>query len=193
MRCIAKKTVDGILDSGNHYLIQVKRNQASLFNQIQDSIVCQTPLDYWQENECDHGRHTQWDVSVYNALDNPKAKEWSKLKRFIHVHRSCYDTKKKTTSYADRFYITDLASTDAKLYAKGIRGHWKIENSLHWVKDVIHGEDHNAIKIANGPINQSIISSIAINCHRVNRSWSIKDAQVQASANISEVICQLRT
>jgi len=193
MHYIAKKTVDAILGTGNHYLIQVKRNQPSLFDQIQEGIVSQKPLDSWQENEHDHGRHTQWDVSVYNALDAPKAKEWPKLKRFIHVHRTCYDTKKMTTSHADRFYITDLASTDASLYAKGVRGHWKIENSLHWVKDVIHGEDHNAIRKANGPINQSVISSMAINCHRVNRSWSIKDAKLKASANIREIICQLRT
>ena len=45
--------------------------------------------------------------------------------------------------------MTDLATTDAAIYGKGIRGHWKIENSLHWVKDVIHGEDKNAIRKGN--------------------------------------------
>ena len=190
---MSKKTVDKILQTGNHYLLQVKRNQPSLYTQIQERMLEQAPLDGWQDHDIGHGRHTQWHIAVYNAIDHPKAEQWSELKRFIHVHRICYDTQKKTTAHSDRYYITDLATTDAAIYGKGIRSHWKIENSLHWVKDVIHGEDKNAIRKGNGPINQAIISSIAINWHRAGGNWSIKEAQVYASANIKEIICRLRT
>ena len=181
------------MQTGNHYLLQVKRNQPSLYTQIQERMLEQAPLDGWQDHDIGHGRHTQWHIAVYNAIDHPKAEQWPELKRFIHVHRICYDTQKKTTAHSDRYYITDLATTDAAIYGKGIRSHWKIENSLHWVKDVIHGEDKNAIRKGNGPINQAIISSIAINWHRAGGNWSIKEAQVYASANIKEIICQLRT
>lgn len=173
--------------------MQVKRNQPTLFDQIQNWIVEQTPIDVWQEEERNHGRHSQWHVSVYNALGNPKTKEWKGLKRFIHVHKVSFSTKQGKTYHNDRFYISDLATTDANFYGKGIRGHWKIENSLHWVKDVIHKEDNNAIKKGNGPMNFSILSNIAINFHRSQNNWSITDAQVDSFANIRETLMKIRT
>lgn len=188
-----KKTVEQIIDSGNHYLIQVKRNQPTLFNQIQEVMLTQIPLDQAVLEDIGHGRRTFWHISVYNALPTPKSDEWKGLKRFIHIHRVCYDTKKKVTTHSDRLYITDLATTSAPLYVKGIREHWKIENSLHWVKDVIHGEDSNAIQMGQGPMNHSIISSIAINLHRSMGEWSITEGQVKVAANIRDIICKIST
>lgn len=194
-RCVtyAKKTAELIVESGNHYVMQVKGNQPSLFTSIEECIVEQSPLDVHHQQEKEHGRHTCWDVFVYDASHSPKATEWSGLRRYIHVHRQCFDTKTKSTVHSDRFYITDLFCTDASYYHRGIRGHWAIENNLHWVKDVRHGEDKNQIKKGNGPVNCSIISSIAINMHRYNGRKAIKDAQTFAMTRIRELIKKIRT
>ena len=85
---IQKETAEVIVDSGNHYCLQVKRNQPSLFDEIQRAILEQEPLDYFEAFEKDHGRHSYWYVTVYNALQSSKNPEWKGLTRFIHVHKN---------------------------------------------------------------------------------------------------------
>ena len=52
---------------------------------------------------------------------------------------------------------------DAKLLAEAIRGHWSIENQLHWVLDVQFQEDDSRIRKDNAPANLAIIRQIALN------------------------------
>ena len=166
-------------------MLQVKRNQLKLFQEIEQTICTQLPVDYFSEQEKDHGRHSTWYVSVYNALNSEMTDVWKGLKRFIHVHKRTI--RKTLISHSDRFYITSSYRSDAKYYHQGIRGHWKIENALHWVKDVIHGEDSNQIKTGYGPMNHAVFSSIAINLHRKNGQYSISEGQMINSSNVNEL------
>ena len=174
-----------IVESGNHYVIQVKGNQPRLFKEMQHLIVFGHPLDYFEEHQKDHGRQSSWFVHVYDAQAGPMAKEWKGLSRVIHVHKRTL--KNGEEKHSDRLYISDLHSTDAQDFHQGIRGHWTIENSLHWVKDVIHNEDKNGIKKANGPMNYAIFSSIAINIHRKEGEYSITDSQAKFNANVKKL------
>lgn len=171
-------------------MLQVKRNQPKLLKEIERAILEQTPLDYFEEHEKDHGRQSYWTTNVYNALQSNKTKQWKNLSRFIHVHK-CTISKNKNgelrETHSDRFYISDFYKSCAEFYHLGIRGHWSIENSLHWVKDVIHGEDGNQIKKDNGPVNSAVFSSIAINLHRKNGNQSITDGQLKFSSNVKEL------
>jgi len=188
---LPKKTTEQTIDSGNDYTIQVKGNQPSLFKEIQECIVEQAPLDYHFEEEKEHGRHSEWHVRVFDATNNPKAKEWKGLTRFIHVHKR---TKKEGhISDNDRLYISSVSNTSAQYHHQGIRGHWTIENSLHWVKDVVHKEDDNRITKNNGPVNSAIFSSIAINIHRKNGNHSITKGQMICNANFFELFEYIRT
>jgi len=96
-------------------------------------------------------------------------------------------------SHGDALFISDLFETDAEFFHRGIREHWGIENSLHWVKDVIHKEDKNRIRILNGPMNAAILSSIAINIHRKNGNHSITDGIVQFNANFQDIFRLIST
>ncbi|MEM6320292.1 MAG: ISAs1 family transposase [Bacteroidota bacterium] len=174
-----------IVESGNDYVLQVKRNQKTLFNEIQRAIVEQVPLDYFEAHEKDHGRRSTWYVTVYNALNSIKTVEWKGLRRFIHVHKKTEEKGKG--SHSDRFYMSSHYQSSARYYHSGIRGHWSIENSLHWVKDVIIGEDHNQIRKDNGPVNSAVFSSIAINIHRSNGQYSISEGQMKNSSNVNEL------
>lgn len=185
-----KKTVEKIIDSGNDYVIQVKGNQKTLFKEIQRTMVEQIPLDTFQVEEKGHGRHSFWFVSVFSAFSSSKLKEWEGLKRFIHVHKEVFHTNKyirKSFTDNDRLYISSHYSSNAKFFHQGIRNHWSIENSLHWVKDVIHNEDKNRMNTKNGPINNSIISTIAINIHRKRGNHSITDSQIKFGADVKEL------
>jgi predicted transposase YbfD/YdcC len=145
----------------------------------------QLPLDYYETEENDHGRRSAWSVTVYNGLLSSKTAEWEKLHRFIHVHKITTIGEEQT--HSDRLYISSHFESSAKFYHEGIRGHWTIENSLHWVKDVLHGEDGNQIKKDNGPVNSAVFSSIAINLHRKNGQHSISDGQMKNSSNVKEL------
>jgi len=184
------------VESRNHYVSQVKRNQPTLFKEIERAIVEQKPLDYCEVEEKDHGRHSIWTTTVYDAKGSQKAKEWTGLRRFIHVHKCTIKknkTGKKVFKDSNRFYITDLSTLDATYYQRGIRAHWKIENSLHWVKDVIHGEDGNGIRTHNGPVNSAVFSSIAINVHRIHGNQSITEGQIIFRKNMQELFDLIRT
>lgn len=163
-----------------------------MFQEIERVMTQEVPLDYYEEQEKDHGRHSHWFVYVFDATDSHKAYEWKHLSRFIHVHK-CTKYKSGKVSHNDRLYITSRLETCAKYHHKGIRGHWTIENSLHWVKDVIHKENDNKITKGNGPVNSAIFSSIAINIHRKNGLHSITEAQAFANANFNELFKQIRT
>lgn len=192
MPCIPKKTIDDIVASGNHYLVQVKGNQPTLQNQMQ-SLLLGPLIDMFEESQKCHGRHSTWTISVYDASRCGKASEWRDLRRLIHVHRQVEYTKNGEVVHSDRLYICDLHMTDASYYAKAIRGHWAIENRLHWVKDVRHGEDDNGIGEENAAMNISTLSSIALNLHRINGRDKIKNAQIFSAANCRKIICELRT
>lgn len=180
-----------IVGSGNHYVCQVKGNQPNLFKEIQQVIVSQKPVDRFEEHEKDHGRHSSWYVSVFDATLTPQMDEWKNLRRFIHVHKKTI--KKGKESHSDRLYISDLFQTCAESFHKGIRGHWTIENSLHWVKDVIHNEDNNRIVKNNGPVNSAVFSSIAINIHRKNGNWSITEGQIKFGTMVDKLFNLFRT
>lgn len=130
---------------------------------------------------------------MFDATQNTKAKEWKNLTRFIHVHKHCIDTKTKKETHNDRLYISSSQKRQAYYYHNGIRGHWKIENSLHWVKDVVHGEDSNAIRTGNGPVNSAIFSSIAINIHRTKGDYSVTKSQTKFGAKVDEILDLIRT
>ena len=68
-----------------------------------------------------------------------------------------------------RYFITSL-SHEAQQLSQSIRGHWSIENQLHWVLDVGFNEDNSRIRKDNAPENLAIIRHIALNLLKQNKS-----------------------
>lgn len=91
------------------------------------------------------------------------SQEWIGLKSIIKVERKVVE--KKETRYETAYYISSLEA-DAYGFNLGIRGHWAIENSLHYVKDVTFKEDNSKIKAGNSAENFSTIRNIVINIFR---------------------------
>ena len=74
-------------------------------------------------------------------------------------------TRKGITSRERRVYISSL-DAQAHRMADCVRGHWHIENRLHWVLDVTFGEDRTRVAKKNGAKNLAIIRKIALNMLR---------------------------
>jgi hypothetical protein len=51
MPCIVKKTLDKIVDKGNHYVVKVKNNQPKLKQALEETIINTEPIDYWCEEK----------------------------------------------------------------------------------------------------------------------------------------------
>jgi predicted transposase YbfD/YdcC len=190
MRFIAKKTVETIIDSGNDYVIQVKGNQPTLFQAIKEAFESQQPLSSMTHDEQSRGRHERRTVSILGS-PGEVADAWKGLQRVLHVERQVVREGKETLAH--HYYISSLDSDDAEMFAKGIRGHWSIENRLHWVKDVIQHEDDSGIKKGNGVETLSILKNVAINISRELGFDSIKGATIHFASNVKELCEYFRT
>ncbi len=179
-----------IIESGNHYVAQVKGNQKTLFQEIKSIITDQIPISTYHLMEKGHGRNMTWQVSVFDASCSAKALEWTNMQCVILVSRERIEKEKRVESNA--FFIADL-NLQAMEFHAGIRGHWGIENRLHWVKDVIHKEDCNGIKKENAPLNRAVLSTMAINIHRKNGNQSITYGQIKFGSNVKELFNLIRT
>lgn len=80
----------------------------------------------------------------------------------IKVQRTTYKKKQDQVPTLEIACFASSKKLKAKEYNYGIRAHWSIENSLHYVKDVTFKEDGSLIRTGNAPTNLSIIRSLAI-------------------------------
>jgi predicted transposase YbfD/YdcC len=168
-----KATVELITTQGNDYIIPVKKNQKNLYKETEK--VCQSQpaksIDIqWDKG---HGRQVTRQVSVFEYLPNNNLKGWESIKSLIKVERSGYRGGK---IYQQTMYYISSLSKDASFFAAKIRGHWSIENQLHWVKDVILGEDTWPIRQFQAATNVSVLRTMALNLWRMLGFLSVTDA-----------------
>ena len=180
-----KETIRIIIESNNHYLIPVKKNQRNLYNSV-EKVMEETPaktVDVQQDNS--HGRKITRQVSVwdnYQKLPEKIIDKFQEIKNIIKVKRSGIRGKKQYEEIV--YYISSKLETATEV-AKKIRNHWRIENQLHWVKDVVMEEDKSLIKNKKAAINISVIKTIGINFFRLLKFESITEGRRWLGANLS--------
>jgi predicted transposase YbfD/YdcC len=69
-----------------------------------------------------------------------------------------------------RYYILSLPPVASK-FAEAVRGHWGIENSLHWKLDVGFREDESRIRKDNSPQNMAVMRHIALNLLKKEKTF----------------------
>lgn len=183
-----KKTVVDIVEQGNHYVIEVKGNQPTLHQAMQNAFATCVGSEVYSHTEKTRGQTIMRTTTVMPAQPFSQIHEWKNLKTYVCVNR--IRTTKKGISNENAYFISD-ATFSSEIFHQGVQQHWHIENKLHWVKDVLHQEDTNNITCGNGPLMASIFSTIAINLHRKVGFQSISDAQVFAQANIKNALFKI--
>ena len=111
------------------------------------------------------------------------SEKWTNLKS-IGLVESVRIVNEKT-SVETRYFITSLDS-NVELFAEAVRGHWGIENSLHWILDVAMREDKSRIRKDNAPANFAMLRHIAVNILRQNKSRKFRVRSKQFLAAIDE-------
>jgi len=179
-----------ITDSHGHYILQVKDNQRTLREEVSEFLLW-APTDKIERKKLsrytfctkEHGRITRWKVlATQDVVWFESIKDWQHLHSFILVER--ITTKNEGTSSEISYYISSL-QVNAKTFSKLIREHWRVENSLHWVLDVVFDEDHCRIHNQFAPQNLNILRKMAIALLRNNHSFdaSLKRKQKFAAYN----------
>ena len=179
-----KKTCQLIIDSGNDYVIAVKDNQPKLHRHIQRVTATNKPASRYIATEKTRDRFTTRTAEVFHDL-NGIDPGWTGIKSLIRVER--VGTRGGKQYHEVVCYISSLKST-APEFACGIRCHWRIENCLHWVKDVVLDEDDSTIRLGNAPANLSVIRAIALNILRRNGNTSITIAHRFLSNDIDKIL-----
>lgn len=176
------------MESGNDYVIAVKANQKHLYRQIQLTTEQAIPVSVDITTERRSGRVTTRTVSVFDDLSGINS-EWTGLARLVKVERT--GTRAGQPYEQIAYYISSL-NLQAAQFAQGIRGHWGIENRLHWVKDVVLQEDSSKMRQGNAPANLSIIRSLAIAILRYNGYSSITTAVRMIGHNLEQILRLIR-
>ena len=191
---IAEKIVDAEAD----YVLSLKGNQGSLHEDVKlyFEAATQSPKQYpvltHETLEQGHGRIEK---RFYTLTDDiawlPQLSEWTGLKA-IGMVRSVVESKGKT-SEETRYFISTV--TEVKTFAKAVRGHWGIENSLHWCLDVVFNEDLNRTRKDNSAENFAVIRHMAVNIlkrYPVNMSLARKRRKCAYDPEfMAAVICSI--
>jgi predicted transposase YbfD/YdcC len=193
---IAAKVIQG----KGHYLLAVKDNQPTLYEEVRlfiDEAIAagweHTGHSFHREEiEADHGRietrrcWATWDVDWFRD-----AKDWAGFASIVCVE-SVREAMGGKTSTERRYYISShdprRPSSDAAFLAGAVRGHWGIENRLHWSLDVTFGEDQSRVRKDHAPQNLSRIRRLCLNLLRAAPAPGAKPNQ-KVSLKTKRFLC----
>ncbi len=165
-RKIAKKIVK---EKKADYVLALKGNQSGLFEDVKSLFERAQEMEfenceYHKTEERGHGRievRECWTLSVPEYLaDIRSLEDWWGLRTIIMVKSKRVVNHK--ISEESRYYISSL-SGNAKQALRAVRGHWGVENRVHWVLDIAFREDECRIRKGNGAQNFAVLRHIALN------------------------------
>lgn len=166
-----KEIASMITDQGADYVLALKENQPQLhedvremFDQARRTDFADLDHDFCETVNKGHGRietRRCWAVSDpdYISYVNDR-QEWHGLTSMVMVEAERLVDGKTTRQV--RYYISSLPNRAEALLA-AVRGHWGIENSVHWVLDIAFREDDSRVRKGNAPENLAVLRRMALN------------------------------
>lgn len=159
-----------IADQGADWLLAVKANQPTLRAEVEAAFAAAQALDTHTEHDKGHGRIEARRTAVLREtdwLDGPRRfpGELRLPGTACIVRAETRVESRDRTRTETRYFITSRALT-AREAAGAVRGHWAIENRLHWVLDVTFGEDLSRLRKGHGARNMATVRHFALNLVR---------------------------
>lgn len=170
-----KKIAQNIIDKHADYVLALKGNHETMHDEVREFFADAVPpcatqcadtvlegtMDFHQSIEKNHGRvetRRYWQSSDLDWFQDKPL--WKGLKSIAMVE-SIRSIKGKN-SIERRFFLSSLP-LDARELAKSVRGHWGVENALHWCLDVTFKEDDSRARTMNAAQNVATLRRIALN------------------------------
>ncbi|MGI8492735.1 MAG: ISAs1 family transposase [Acidimicrobiales bacterium] len=161
-----KEIADLIREGEGDYVLAVKQNQPTLYEQVEEAIDAgleqdASELDEHQTVEAGHGRR---ETRTYVVFPAPETVDpdgvWRDLGAVGMAITERTDPQGRRRAEA-RYYILSVLLS-AKEFAGAVRGHWGIENNLHWQLDVSFREDECRVRTDHAPANLGVIRRFAL-------------------------------
>jgi predicted transposase YbfD/YdcC len=157
-----KAIVEKITSKNANYLIAVKNNQKTLYQEIENLFTITRAASQDIHKTVDHGRVETRKCTVITDLDFLYEKtNWPSIGSVVKIETERYLKSSTKNTTQTRFYISSLKE-GAKTINQMVRGHWSIENRLHWMLDVVFQEDSSRRRQGNSAANFNIISKVAL-------------------------------
>ena len=154
---------------GGHYVLAVKGNPPTLRAAVEGAFERAVAAEFvgvrhdQHASEADgHGRHEERSVTVvYDPTGLPA--EWVGAKAVVQVCRERVVNGVRTST--THYYLSSHAGSAAELGGV-VRGHWGIENGLHWMLDVVFGEDASRVRAGHAGANLAMVRKVAVSLLR---------------------------
>lgn len=183
-----REIVKQIREGGGDYVITLKKNQAGLYERVEELFKEALTKQYQgfifsssRATEQGHGREETRYCMMLSDIQN-KIDPEGKWQDLLSIGRQdAMRVVKGLPTIETRYFISSLPNNAEKL-ADSIRQHWGVENSLHWVLDVAFREDDSRIRKDNAPQNFAVLRHIAGNLLQQGKSVKsgIKNKRLRA-------------
>jgi predicted transposase YbfD/YdcC len=162
-------TAQAILGRGADYVMTVKANMPTLYKQLKALPWARIPAV--SSVSTDHGRRARRTIKAALA---PAWIEFDGAAQVAQLRRTVTRKGKKTIEVV--YLITSDRAAGPAVLAAWVRGHWHIENKLHWVRDVTYQEDKSLVRTGNAPRVMATLRSLAISVLRLDGHMNIAAA-----------------
>jgi predicted transposase YbfD/YdcC len=174
-----KAIAETIVDGGGDYILQVKDNHPSLradlellFAEGMRTDCLGVRHEFTQDVTVGHGRvETRRLWATEEVAWYAGASDWKGLSRFICIESIRQIGQKR--SVERRYYLSSLRTATAEFLLRTIRGHWGVENGLHWCLDVSFNEDHSRIRQGHAAENFSRLRRLALNLLKKDKTFKV--------------------
>jgi len=154
--------VERVVAKGADYVIALKKNAKTLFEQASEHLLARAAhLPTYQSQDKGHGRGEVRTVRISQDLTFVDAcAAWPGLRTLVLVETERHTSQGVT--HTQRFYLSSLADPDPASYARLVRGHWAVENQLHWQLDLTFKEDQSRLRTGHAALNANILRKTAL-------------------------------
>jgi len=157
-----RSTAEWIRSRGAHYVLTVKNNQPGLKRALEKLPWKDVPAV--SSVDTGHGRRVRRTVQ---AVEAPARVDFPGAAQVIRIRRTRTVKGRKHVEVVHLICSLPMDQAQPEAVASWARGHWAIENRLHWVRDVVFDEDRHQLRTRNGPQIMAALRNLAISLIRL--------------------------
>lgn len=212
------KNVEAVIKAGGDYIIPIKGNQKNFYDDLvlyfdekrcEEIIAGNTQSSYYTENEKSHSSFIKYEYFQTSNINwYSKLSDWKNIHSFGLVRKSITKkvlvknerknakkekVEKIITTVENRYYISSK-QVNIKEFSIATRGHWEVENKVHWHLDFTFCQDDNKTTNKKALLNLEIIHKFVLailNRVKSRYQMSLKSIRKHLSNNFEEFLPEL--